>query len=81
MTSHGLLETAAARFQTGAPLREADTDKSNFEARLAAGVEDMDLLRDHSIAFSFRRRCGLVIQPLGAGNELKIAIVQSHGVL
>ena len=62
-------------------MREADTDKSNFEARLAVGVEDMDLLRDHSIAFSFRRRCGLVIQPLDRAIELKMAIAQTRGAL
>ena len=41
----------------------------------------MDLLRDHSIAFSFGRRCGLVIQPLERAIELKMAIAQTRGVL
>src|SRR5690349_8883150 len=37
----------------------------------------MDLLRDHSLAFSFGRRCGLVIQPLDRTIELKMAIAQT----
>jgi hypothetical protein len=41
----------------------------------------MDLLRDHSLAFSFGRRCGLVIQPLDRAIELKMAITQTRGVL
>jgi len=41
----------------------------------------MDLLRDHSLAFSFGRRCGLVIQPFDRAIELKMAITQTRGVL
>jgi len=41
----------------------------------------MDLLRDYSLAFSFGRRCGLVIQPLDRTIELKMAIAPTRGVL
>jgi hypothetical protein len=53
-------------------LREADTGTLNFGAR-RCGPETkyMDLLRDHSIAFSFGRRYGLVIQPLAAGSRIE----------
>jgi hypothetical protein len=50
--------------------------------RASAGkLKDVDLLRDHSIAFSFGRRCGLVIQPLDGNRSEYGYRADSRGVL